>query len=135
MGRVGANPRLYDADSDVPVLHGVRCSRCERVYFPPISIGCESCGAQDLVPANLAPSGTVFAAATVHLHPDDTPVPFTIVEVLLDSGPLIRALVHPEAGDPEIGSRVVGTWLITATDGENQTIEPAFIPAPSEEAR
>ncbi|OHV06392.1 Zn-ribbon domain-containing OB-fold protein [Mycobacterium talmoniae] len=132
--RIGANPRLYDADSEVPMLFGVECSRCSRVYFPPIGIGCETCGAAELTVTALAAVGTVFAVATVHVHPGNPPAPFTIADVLLDAGPLIRALVHPDAGGLEIGSRVVGTWLASAAEGDTRIVEPAFVPAPPGEA-
>ncbi|MEZ0366908.1 zinc ribbon domain-containing protein [Mycobacterium sp. pUA109] len=133
--RVGAHPRLYDAASQVPILLGVECTRCERVYFPPLDIGCESCGATELTPTTLAATGIVFAVATLHQHPGNPPAPFTIAEVLLDAGPLIRAMVHPDAGDLEIGARVAGRWLVTESEDQTQTVEPAFVLAQSGQER
>lgn len=127
--RTAANPRLYDADSDVPVLYGAECGHCGRVYFPPIGIGCEMCGAagDSLNPTVLATSGTVYALAEVHLHHGSPPAPLTIAEIVLDAGPLVRAMVHPDAGGLQIGSRVVGSWYVTdVSESGTETVEPAF---------
>jgi uncharacterized protein len=127
--RTAANPRLYDPDSDVPALYGAECGHCGRVYFPPIGIGCEMCGATGdaLTPTVLATVGTVYALAEVHLHHGSPPAPFTIAEIVLDAGPLVRAMVHPDAAGLQVGSRVVGSWYVTeVSESGTETVEPAF---------
>ncbi|MBB5967115.1 Zn-ribbon domain-containing OB-fold protein [Planomonospora venezuelensis] len=100
-----AEPALYGTGpGGEPVLYGLRCAACDRVSFPRQPYGCEACGSADGLPCELAATGTVRAAAEVHRHHDPrVPVPFTIVSVLLDDGPLIRG-VH--AGTARAGDRV-----------------------------
>ncbi len=127
--RVAANPRLYDPTADDPVLNGTECRHCTRVQFPPLGLGCETCGATEaeLSPKQLGTDGVVFAVAEVHLSPDHTPTPFTVVEVVLDDGPLIRAMAHPESADIQIGDRVRGRWRVIEHDAAGaDVVEPAF---------
>ncbi|WP_025351387.1 OB-fold domain-containing protein [Nocardia nova] len=109
-------------------MSGVRCSSCERAYFPPIGLGCEVCGAgaDELVSASLPAAGVVHAVADVHVAPQGA-VPFTVAEVLLDGGPLIRAVVHADSRRPEIGDRVAARWqVVERGDSQNEIVEPAF---------
>jgi hypothetical protein len=127
--RIAAHPRLYDPLPDVPVLTGTQCAGCARVYFPPIGIGCEMCGApaEDLLTTPVAATGTVHALAQVHLHHGDPETPFTIAEIVLDAGPLIRAMVHPESPPLSIGVRVTARWNAVGVDDAGAPIvEPAF---------
>lgn len=131
--RIAAQPRLYDAETDFPVLRGSACSRCGRVCFPPLEIGCEVCGADDarLVAAPLMAVGIAFALAEVHAGPGENATPFTVVEVVLDDGPLVRAMVHPESLPVQIGDRVVARWSVIARPGDgpeaiDEVVEPAF---------
>jgi hypothetical protein len=127
--RVTAHPRLYDPLPDVPVLNGTRCGRCGRAYFPPIGVGCEICGApaEDLLPTTVAATGTVHALAQVHLHHGAPETPFTIAEIALDGGPLIRAMVHPESAPLSIGVPVAARWNTVGVDDAGAAIvEPAF---------
>ncbi|MEW2359579.1 OB-fold domain-containing protein [Spirillospora sp. NPDC029432] len=91
--------------SGEPVLHGRRCLTCGHASFPRQPYGCEACGAAGPGdPLDLPAAGTVRAAATVHRHPDPrVAVPFTLVSVRLDGGPLVRG-VH--AGTAAAGDRV-----------------------------
>jgi hypothetical protein len=128
--RTAAHPRLYDPSPDVPVLNGTQCTRCKRVYFPPIGVGCEICGAlaEDLLPTAIAVTGTIHALAEVHMHHGDPETPFTIAEIALDAGPLIRAMVHPESPPLSIGVRVTARWnAVGADDVGAPIVEPAFI--------
>ena len=132
--RVAVHPRLYDPLPEDPVLSGVECGHCGRVYFPPVGIGCEICGAtaEQLAPKPLAAAGIVFAVAEVYLGPRDTKTPFTIAEIALDGGPLIRAMVHPESASVRIGDRVCGRWNVVDHDAEgSEVVEPAFVVAAS----
>ena len=127
--RVAARPHLYDPLPDLPVLNGTQCARCGRVYFPPIGVGCEICGAhaEDLQPATVAATGRIHALAQVHLHHGAPETPFTIAEITLDAGPLIRAMVHPESPPLSIGARVTARWNAVGADHAGAPIvEPAF---------
>ena len=102
-----------DGSGGLPALAGSTCRRCGLVAYPAERYGCERCGAPpvELAPTALAPTGTVRSSATVHRHrAADPPVPFVVVEVVLDAGPVLRALLaDPDAaGRPPDGARVVG---------------------------
>ena len=127
--RTAAHSRLYDPLPDVPVLNGTQCARCARVYFPPIGVGCEICGAlaEDLLPTAIAVTGTIHALAEVHMHHGAPETPFAVAEIALDAGPLIRAMVHPESAPLSIGVPVAARWNIVGVDDAGATIvEPAF---------
>ncbi len=66
----------------------------------------------------------------------DIEAPFTVAEVKLDSGPLIRALmIRPSSAD-DIGKRVSGQWFIESdTEGQDQKVEPRFAIIEEETAR
>nr|WP_116310295.1 hypothetical protein [Cupriavidus taiwanensis] len=83
---------------------------CSEVAFPPQHYGCERCGSVDLVDIEVAAQGVVLGSSQVHIHAQPQPaVPFTVAEVRLDAGPVVRALldVGHEAGDWH-GRRVHG---------------------------
>src|SRR5438067_11659107 len=103
--RIPVHPGLYRTDSDVPKLNGTRCSRCGRVSFPPLAIGCDVCGAREehLEPMMLEATGVVHSITTVYLHHGDPAAPFAVAEIQLDSGPLIRGIVSDEAGRVKVG--------------------------------
>lgn len=124
--RTPFHPALYDPNDDPPVLHGVRCGRCSNVFFPPFGIGCEVCGAPDemLQPQLLAATGTVHSVATVHHHAGkDIAAPFTMAEIHLDDGPLIRATLSDLTEPSAIGARAQGLWIVvdTTDDGDEIT--------------
>ncbi|KAB2912928.1 MAG: hypothetical protein F9K29_17645 [Hyphomicrobiaceae bacterium] len=88
---------------DRPALVGGRCT-CGHVFFPMQTYGCEKCGRYGghLETTPLAGRGRLIAFAQVHLHARPEPkVPFTVVAVALDDGPIIRALLNPPV-DPEL---------------------------------
>lgn len=127
--RVAAQPRLYSADSEVPSLAGTRCSVCGRVYFPPLSLGCEVCGAEEreLHLIKLEAAGVIHSHATVHVQHGEFPAPFTIAEIQLFGGPLIRAVLSRGRGTPEIGQAVSAVWAIVKVDDNGDVIvEPVF---------
>jgi len=124
--RVAHYPRLFDPAGEGPVLRGTQCTLCGRVYFPPIGIGCEVCGAgvDHLTPKLLSTNGIVFALAQVNL----TPTPFTVLEIVLDDGPLIRAMMHPQSAAVAIGDRVTARWTVVDHDAEGaEIVEPGFV--------
>jgi hypothetical protein len=127
--RIAAQPTLYSADSKVPSLAGTWCSACGRVYFPPLSLGCEVCGAgeRELRPVELEAAGVIHSHATVYVQHGKFPAPFTIAEIQLYGGPLIRAVLRRESARPEIGQAVSAVWAIVAVAGNGDVIvEPVF---------
>ncbi len=100
---------LYTLDAhQQPQLQGVRCVACGTVAFPPQHYGCEQCGSAELAVVPLAADGAVIASSVVHIHAQPfPPVPFTVAEVRLDAGPVVRALLNGASGDP-FGQRVHG---------------------------
>ncbi|GAA5232528.1 hypothetical protein FOZ76_00570 [Verticiella sediminum] len=100
------HPTLYAAQAESApgaraVLLAVRCT-CGHVAFPPQAYGCERCGRDGdaLTIGRLDGAGRLLASARVHLHAADYPkAPFTVVEVALDDGPVVRALLAGDGGD------------------------------------
>lgn len=128
--RVPAQPDLYGANTDAPILIGSRCGACGRVSFPRLSIGCDSCGAPEdrLERSELTATGVVHSVATVHLHQGKPEAPFSVAEIRLDDGPLIRGMVAPEASGLRVGDRVSGAWQVILVDDQgNEVVEPAFV--------
>jgi uncharacterized OB-fold protein len=109
-----AYPGLYDVQADNPTLSGTRCSGCGRVYFPPLTIGCEACGAtaEYLIPIPVEASGTVHSLPQVHVHRGQPPAPFTIAEIRLDDGLSSAALsaVMPTGYASATPSGRYGPW-------------------------
>lgn len=99
---------LWSVEGGSIVLHGRRCSACGLVIFPPQLYGCPKCGTagDKLEPAQLPAIGRLHSFAIVNQHPV-LPTPYTIVEVELDSGSLIRALFDSGSA-PAIDALVVG---------------------------
>ncbi len=128
--RVAAQPDLYDPTPDDPLLLGTACGGCGRVSFPPLTLGCDACGAPDeqLQPTTLATVGCIHSIATVHRHRGEPPAPFTVAEIQLAEGSLIRAMVAAEsAQELRIGDHVRGVWQTVRIDTDgNEVVEPAF---------
>lgn len=101
------------------------CRRCTAVVWPAQPFGCERCGAHgdDLDVVDVPAQGTAHSFATVHTHPT-LPVPFTVIEVLLEAGMLIRAVCDtedvPAIGDPvrAVGRGAAGRLLFVGADRE-----------------
>lgn len=127
--RLPAQPGLYKADADVPVLCGTRCSECGRISFPALSIGCDICGATEdkLEPIDLPTTGVVHSFAKVCSHRGQPVEPFIVAEIRLDSGLLIRAVTSEGSSPPRIGDQVAATWAVTRVDDSgNDVAEPVF---------
>ncbi len=126
--RTAVHPRLYDPNAETPALLGTRCGACGGVFFPPLGIGCEICGSPDLTAEALAASGSLHSVATVHLHQGrGIEAPFSIGEIQLDAGPLIRATLSEPHDVSEIGSRMSATWTVVGTaDDGSDIVEPRF---------
>ncbi|MFT3855503.1 MAG: zinc ribbon domain-containing protein [Ilumatobacteraceae bacterium] len=123
---VAAHRGLYDVDAAVPVLRGTRCGSCGAVFFPPLGIGCAACGSTELADAELAAEGDLHSFATVHLYRGkDVEAPFTVGEIVLAGGPVIRAMLTSD--DIAIGDRVVAEWAVTGVDDDGaEIVEPRF---------
>lgn len=95
-----------------------------------MTVGCEVCGAREaqLAVTPIAAAGTLHSVATVHLHRGkDIEAPFTMAEVKLDDGPLIRATLLEVVEVDAIGQRVEAQWVETHTNDEGAAIvEPRF---------
>ncbi len=103
-----------DAVPDRPALIGGRCV-CGHVFFPMQTYGCEKCGryGEDLKRISLSGRGRLLAFARVHLHARPYPkVPFTVVVVALDDGPVIKALLDPAVDDDLRSGAVMVTRLV-----------------------
>jgi len=76
------------------VLHAMKCVTCGVVLFPPQRFGCVSCGAapEQLRPIAIPAMGRIHSFAVVHRHPSH-PTPYTIAEIELATGLLVRGLV------------------------------------------
>jgi uncharacterized OB-fold protein len=117
-------------ETALPTLHGVRCARCGRVAVPVQDFGCERCGAHgaDLAATELSGAGRVLAAVTVHEHPlPQAPTPAVIGSVLLDEGPVLRAMLVDAAGVV-----VAGEWSgrdVVVGDGTQPRGPVVFVPA------
>ncbi len=105
-------PELMGTASDgAPFLVGQRCRKCSRVAFPPDPYGCEACGAliDQLDATELRAAGVVQAVATVHRHHREVPpTPFTVAAIVLDDGPLLKAVLADESAAAQVGDRVRG---------------------------
>lgn len=130
------NARLYGpANEAAPVegapavLHGIKCS-CGYVAFPAQAYGCERCGrfGINLQPMKLKGSGQLMASSKVHLHAAPYPVvPFTVVEVSLDDGPIVRGLLA--SNQPSVlptGSRVVATLQAEQIETDRSILDLRF---------
>ncbi len=128
MTQAPAHQGLYDANQDAPALLGSSCAQCSTNFFPPLAIGCERCGHTELIPVTLAAAGKVHTTATVHLHMGkDIEAPFTVAEIALDDGPLIRALLTEVTDKDVIGVRTAAEWVCVKQNEEGQdVVEPRF---------
>jgi uncharacterized OB-fold protein len=127
--RLPVQPGLYDADTDVPILNASRCATCGRASFPPLSIGCDICGASEmrLEAIHLPVVGEVRSFATVHVRHGQPIEPFTVAEIALDDGPLIRAVVARGSRELTIGDHVNAAWTDVKTDDAgNILVEPVI---------
>ena len=97
---------LWSDVGDSIVLNGLKCSGCGLLIFPPQHYGCPGCGTPGgrLEPAAIPAVGRLHSFAVVNVH-QKYPTPYTIAEVALDAGPLVRALLD-DAGPHRVNDRV-----------------------------
>jgi uncharacterized protein len=99
---------LWSEEAGGAVLHAMKCEACSVVLFPPQRFGCVACGAapEQLRRASIPAAGRVHSFAVVNRH-HSHPTPYTIAEVELDAGPLVRGLLE-DGARLHAGLRVAG---------------------------
>lgn len=107
----GEDAPLHDT---LPGPRGVHCRACGTTLWPPQEYGCERCGADgtQLQLVELPGSGVLTSYAAVYSHPQ-LPTPYTVVEVVLDGGQLVRGL-WSAGPEPVVGTRVAAVGQGTA---------------------
>lgn len=115
----------YSGPSGEPLLRGIRCSACGMDAFPAQAYGCIRCGAtgERLESRDLATQGTLLSFAIVRTHPTHA-VPFTMGEIQLDAGPIVRAQLSDDTR-LEIGRRVVA---VVSAAGDDEHLEFVEVP-------
>jgi len=75
----------------------MHCARCGTFAFPAQDYGCVRCGAygESLEHQEIRTNGTLLTFAVVRTHPSHA-VPFTLGDVQLDAGPVVRAQLADE---------------------------------------
>lgn len=109
-GPAQGRPLLTTSGSQ-PLLAGHRCEECGRVAFPPDPYGCEACGAtvDRLSPVDLPARGRIRALAEVHRHHrPEPPTPFTVATIVLEAGPVLKAVLDQPHGWSRVGAEVIG---------------------------
>lgn len=112
------NPHLYAEEgtatlAGAPALRAVK-SRSGHISYPPQHYGCQLTGdtGENLVDVLLTGRGRLRASSTVHMHTKLMPkVPFTVVEVAMDDGPLVRGLLASNEHPPLQRGTVLFTCL------------------------
>ncbi|PKP72232.1 MAG: hypothetical protein CVT83_00910 [Alphaproteobacteria bacterium HGW-Alphaproteobacteria-5] len=124
MDRPLAQPGLYAMKMDGhPVLLGQICAACGHVSFPRQDFGCEKCGAygEMLQKKELEAEGILRSFAEVHLHSGKgIEAPFTIGEVALADGPLVRATMLLHEGEAPVIGRPVSGKLCPQQDAQGE---------------
>ena len=110
---------------EAPTVTGGRCKTCDYVFAPFQTFGCERCGSHGkaLEPYSLNAVGRLQAWATVFAHRFPQPAtPFMVLQIELESGPIIRALAS-DTDDRGLfsGIKVVGR---RAPSLEDTSVEP-----------
>lgn len=85
-----------------PVLVGCHCKDCGTRTFPAYPV-CPKCMSENVEREDMPKTGTVYAAATVHVGPAKWHKPFTVGYVDLDNG--VRVFSHLK-GNPQISDKV-----------------------------
>lgn len=110
-------------EGDAALLWGRHCAACGTDSFPPQDYGCVVCGAHgDTFEARSLPSeGTLLTFTAVQVH-ETEPVPFSLGDVELDCGPIVRGKLAANVA-PRIGARVRGV-IVTQDSAERFEFVP-----------
>ncbi|MBK9611510.1 MAG: OB-fold domain-containing protein [Dehalococcoidia bacterium] len=105
---------------DAALLWGRHCAACGTDSFPPQDYGCVVCGAHGhtFEARSLPTEGTLLTFTAVRVH-ETEPVPFSLGDVELDCGPVVRAKLA-QTVPPQIGAKVLG---VIVTDGDAERFE------------
>src|SRR3984893_2774445 len=109
---------------DHPALIGWTWLSCGNFFFTMQRFGCERCGSVNLKERTLTGRGKVLTCAKVHEHRSSgREAPFTVAAVLMEDGPMVRALLDPATADvTNIGDMVVTSLVARhAPTGESST--------------
>ena len=112
-------------------LIGGRCGRCRRYVFPRAR-SCPYCGADDVEPVALSPTGVLWGWTTVTAAPPgyqgDVPVGFGVVE-LPEGVRVITRLTESDVDALESGMPMRTTIVPLRTDDDGNTVVTyAFAP-------
>lgn len=130
MGMNSAEPSLYAVDdAGVPTLVGSRNS-AGNISFPFQTYGSEYNGdhGADLARVDLCGRGTIAATATATVSRDPAGAigaPFTIASIVLEEGPMIRAVLADGSSRAQRGDSVRATTAPAST-GDDSTYELRF---------
>ncbi|MCZ2110369.1 MAG: OB-fold domain-containing protein, partial [Dehalococcoidia bacterium] len=111
--------------SGEPALRGVQCARCGALSFPAQDYGCIRCGAHGaaLQHREIRTNGTLLTFAVVRTHPSHA-VPFTLGDVQLDAGPVVRAQIADRM-PLTVGLRVQASVVSDERGGHLEFVEEA----------
>ncbi|MGK6310256.1 Zn-ribbon domain-containing OB-fold protein [Variovorax sp. DT-64] len=107
-----------------PALRAVR-SKAGHITFPPQRFGCQVSGqhGEELTEVLLTGRGRLQAFATVHRHAKPFPkTPFTVVEVLMEDGPVVRGLLSAAECSPLTPGATMVTVLEEAMDADGNSV-------------
>ena len=129
-------PRFWREQPHRYNLEGMRCGRCERVYFPPRTV-CPECRRESvgrMEGVRLDGTGTVVVATVVHVPAPgfDDQVPYAMAIVELDEGPRVAAqIVDCDPKTVQAGLRVRKVFRKIQEDGKAGVIYygTKFVPA------
>lgn len=110
-------------DGDTALLWGRHCAACATDSFPPQDYGCVVCGAygDTFEACSLPAEGTLLTFTAVQVH-ETEPVPFSLGDVELDCGPVVRGRLAADVA-PQIGARVRGV-IVTQDNAERFEFVP-----------
>lgn len=133
MSIASAEPALYEVDDEgVPTLYAMTDST-GYVTYPFQHLGSQKTGefGDQVSRTKLRGTGTVTALATVNFHQNpEIEVPYVVASIVLDEGPMVRAVVAPGT-EPSIGTRVRATTTRVARK-ETELAELRFAPVVEE---
>lgn len=112
----GERPAVWAEREGMPVLRAVHCSACGATLFPPQDYGCTVCGAHgaQVSTVDVPAAGRLHSFAVVHLHQGQA-TPFTIAEMTLDAGPMLRVRLV-DGATAHTGQRLRG--VVVERDGK-----------------
>jgi uncharacterized OB-fold protein len=106
---------LGDVSQMKPVMKGMICGSCQRTSVPVQAYGCEGCGevGEGLELKDLEPVGELLSYALVNKHSAKSiAAPFTMAEIRLKEGPVIRVTLEKDSYDSlKVGTSMEGVFV------------------------